>query len=178
MSATKTYVNKAFEEYRKQMEDEIEKKCKQYCVWIVEKAIDERRSAGHNFTGNLITSIVVCLYKKKKPLAAFFAEDYLKKAIDGKMTAGGAYVFRMDYDDEEETRYVPEVETDMGYGKKDAINFYRSYKPTGNNLFDIVVAYPVEYADFVERERQATGILRTYDYTSWVGVEIFELGLT
>lgn len=159
------------------MENAVEKKCEQYCIWIVEKAIDERFSSGHNFTGNLITSIVVCLYKKKKPLAAFFAEDYLKEAIDGKMTAGGTYFFRTDYDDENETKYTPSVETDMGYGKKDAIRFFRSYKPTGNNLFDIVVAYPVEYASFVERERQATGILRTYDYASWVGVEVFELGL-
>ena len=44
--------------------------------------------------------------------------------------------------------YKPEVKTNKGWGIDDA--------------FDIVVCYPVEYATFVENERQSTGIQQTY----------------
>ena len=46
---------------------------------------------------------------------------------------------------------------------------------SGKNLFDIVVAYPVEYGNWVEMKRGTTGILRTYAHAEKVGVTYLKL---
>lgn len=178
MSATNTLVNKAFGKYRKQMEDEVEKQCRSFCVELCRFAVwfRLRDPNAHNFTGNLINSIVVALYRKKKPVYASYANDIMPKAISGKMTnSHGRYLFRRDYDSEELTTYVPEVETDESLGLNDAIRVVRSYKPVGNNMFDILVAYSAEYAEFVENERASTGFLNTYDHARYVGIKFLGL---
>ena len=43
------------------------------------------------------------------------------------------------------------------------------------DLFDIVVAYPVEYASWVEKQRSTTGILQTYAYAERVGTTFLGL---
>lgn len=178
MSATKTLVNKAFEEYRKQMDDEIEKRCRSFCAELCEAAVRFRLNnvEAHNFTGNLINSIVVALYRQGKPIHASYANDAMPKAIQFKMTAShGKYYFRRDYDNAEHTVYVPDVETDEFLGLDDAMYVAQSYKPTGHNMFDILVAYSTEYAEFVERERQTTGIINTYAHAEKVGVQFLGL---
>lgn len=160
------------------MVDAIEKKCDEYCFDIMAAAIDARFNAprAHNFTGNLITSIVVCLYKKKKPIAAYYAAEQLSSPIAVKMTFPKRYHFKQDYDGAE-SHFLPLIKTNEDYGENDARQFFQSYRPQGNNLFDIVVAYPVEYADFVEQVNQSTGILRAYERAEWMGIEIFELAI-
>ena len=177
MSATKTLVNEAFKEYRKQMEDEIEKRCRSFCAELCKAAVDFRLKkvavGAHNFTGNLINSIVVVLYRYGKPIHASYANDIMPDAIQFKMTAShGKYYFRRDYDGEEHTVYIPEIETNEFLGLDDAMYVAADYKPAGRNMFDILVAYSAEYAEFVGEN---TGIINTYAHAEKVGVEFFSL---
>lgn len=110
---------------------------------------------GHNFTGNLINSILVAVYENGSPVKALFAgkEFNLKPAIQGKMTTtqrGHAkkYHFMPDYDGALSS-YDADVKTDKGKGIDDAIKFVNTYKPSWNDMFHIVFAIPVEYADYI-----------------------------
>lgn len=179
MSATnKTIVHNAIANYRKQIFDEVEIRCRKFCTELCQEAIRARLSAegAHNFTGNLLNSIVVCLYREKEPINAYYAAQYEPKAIQVKMRqrARKHYRFNPDYDGEK-SHYLPEVQTNGGWGEDDARNFFQSYVPRGKNLFDIVVAYPVEYGKWVEQKRATTGILQTYSYAENVGVTFLKL---
>ena len=178
MSATKTLVNKAFKEYRKQMEDETEKQCRSFCSELCRFAVwfRLREPNAHDFTGNLLNSIVVALYRNKKPIYASYANDIMPKAIAVKMTEShGRYYFKRDYSSEDHTVYIPEVETNESLGLNDAMRVVQSYKPVGNNMFDILVAYSTEYAEFVEDERATTGFLNTYDHARYAGIKFLGL---
>lgn len=178
MSATKTLVNKAFEEYRKQMLNEVEERCRLFCAELCRFAVwfRLREPNAHNFTGNLINSIVVALYRNKKPIYASYANDIMPKIIRFKMTKShGRYYFRRDYDSEEHTVYVPEVDTNASLGINDAMRVVQGYKPAGHNMFDILVAYSTEYAEFVENERATTGFLNAYDHAKYVGIKFLGL---
>lgn len=177
MSATKEFVNKAFKEYRKQMEDEVEKRCRSFCAELCKAAVDFRLKktavGAHNFTGNLINSIVVVLYRNGKAIHASYANDIMPDAIQFKMTEShGKYVFRRDYDGEEHTVYIPSIETNEFLGLDDAMYVAQSYKPSGHNMFDILVAYSTEYAEFVGEN---TGIINTYAHAERVGIEFFRM---
>lgn len=141
--------------------DEIENRCKSYCDELCLKAIEARNVRGHNFTGNLITSIVACVYREKKPVYACYAGDSLPEPIQVKMTYPKNYFFKEDYDGATSS-YMPNVKTNEGWGQDDAVHFFRTYKVKGDAIFTIVIAYPVEYAPFVEEARHTTGILATY----------------
>ena len=82
--------------------------------------------------------------------------------------------FKRDYDGEE-SAYLPTIETNGGWGKDDAQEFFESYKPKGNNLFDVVVAYTVEYANWVQMERGTAGILQTLQYAERTGKQFMRL---
>lgn len=178
MSVTKTIVHNAIADYRKRILDEVEKRCRKFCTDLCQEAIKERQHAegAHNFTGNLINSIVVCLYREKEPINAYYAGQYVPKAIQVKMRARKKkpYHFNPDYDGDK-SHYLPEVQTNGGWGVDDARNFFQQYMPQGNNLFDIVVAYPVEYGEWVEMKRGTTGIMQTYAYAEHVGVTYLKL---
>lgn len=110
---------------------------------------------GHNFTGNLINSILVAVYEDGNPIKAFFAskEFNLRPAIQGKMTTTQRgrtkkYVFMPDYEGSMST-FNADVKTNKGKGIDDAIKFVNTYKPSGRDMFHIVVAIPVEYADYI-----------------------------
>jgi hypothetical protein len=169
--------------YRAKIFDEVGKHCRQFCIELCQEAIRSRQNApgAHDFTGNLITSIVVCLYKNSVAQDAWYASMYLKKAIRIKMRQRPVkkrYYFKEDYSGEENTSYTPPADSPQvsgRYGVDDAKNFFHSFRPDGNHLYDIVVAYPVEYADWVESHRATTGILGTYDFASRVGVQWLKL---
>ena len=186
MSATNlTILSKGFAEYKRQIHEEIKKRCIKLCEHLCQEAIKERaqNKRAHDFTGNLINSIVVCLYENGNPEYAAYAAKYVPEAIDVKMrlrrTKSGigykAYRFRKDYEGQVSS-YIPSIDTNGGWGVDDAKNFFWSYKPKGRNLFDIVVAYPVEYANWIEKERGTTGILRTYAHAEAVGVTYLKFG--
>lgn len=177
MSATKAHIIKTIDGYYKAIVDEVEKRCVTYCEDLCKAAIRFRLAEpeAHNYTGNLLNSIVVCLYRQKKPTIAFYATDYIEDEIRVKMTAPSKYVFSHDWDNyyrggSRPTAYRPKVPTDEGRGRFDAKDFFAQYKPQGSNLFDIIVAYTVEYAEFA-----ANGIMGTYDHADKVGITFLQL---
>lgn len=177
MSATKTIVHNALMDYRKRIFDTVENRCRKFCTELCAEAIRARLTApgAHNFTGNLLNSIVVCLYREKQPVSACYAAKFVPEAIQVKMTRRRrSYTFKSDYDGAK-SRYLPTVQTNGGWGVDDARNFFQNYIPGGNNLFDIVVAYPVEYANWIEMKRATTGILQAYAKAEQVGIMYLKL---
>ena len=166
MSVTNSQiVHFAIADYKTAIYNEIEKRCRKFCTDLCQEAIKARENTegAHNFTGNLLNSIVVCLYKNKQPINAYYAAQYVPKDIQVKMRQRKrkSYRFNPDYDGEK-SHYLPTVQTNGGWGEDDARNFFQNYRPQGTNMFDIVVAYPVEYGNWVEMRRGTTGILQTY----------------
>lgn len=179
MSATnKTVIHKAFADYRKQILDEVEIRCRKFCTDLCQEAINARQNTegAHNFTGNLLNSIVVCLYREREPINAYYAAQYVPKAIQVKMRERKrkSYRFNPDYDGDK-SHYLPTVQTNGGWGEDDARNFFQNYTPKGKNLFDIVIAYPVEYANWIEIKRGTTGIMRAYSWSEQVSVQYLKL---
>ena len=171
MSATKAQILRAIDDYREKIIAEVQKRCEGFCEQLVYAAIKNRKIAfdAHDFTGNLLNSIVVCLYRERQPLTAWYAADtQIPKAIQVEMSykmnkklKNKTYYFKKDYSGNVSS-YQPELVTDESWGVDDAKNFFRSFTPKGKNLFDIVVAYTSEYAEFVEMQRGTTGILNAY----------------
>lgn len=179
MSATnKAVIHKAFADYRKQILDEVEIRCRKFCTDLCQEAINARQNTegAHNFTGNLLNSIVVCLYREREPINAYYAAQYVPKAIQVKMRERKrkSYRFNPDYDGDK-SHYLPTVQTNGGWGEDDARNFFQNYTPKGKNLFDIVIAYPVEYANWIEIKRGTTGIMRAYSWSDQVSVQYLKL---
>ena len=85
-----------------------------------------------------------------------------------------SYRFNPDYDGDK-SHYLPTVQTNGGWGEDDARNFFQNYTPKGKNLFDIVIAYPVEYANWIEIKRGTTGIMRAYSWSEQVSVQYLKL---
>lgn len=177
MAGTNASAIKAVEDYKKKVLEDLEKRAKYFCEALCQAAIKFRETNPykHDFTGNLLNSIVVCLYdSKKSPIYAVYAAEKVPKAIQVKMTAGYLYRFGRDYE-QDRSFYKPEVDTNQGWGEDDAREFFNSYRPSGNNLFTIVVAYPTEYAEWVEIKRGTTGIMTTYDFADKFGVDYLRL---
>lgn len=179
-----TIVHNAIANYKQAIFDEVENRCRKFCTDLCQEAIKARQNneAAHNFTGNLINSIVVCLYRDKEPINAYYAAQYVPKAIQVKMRERKRkrYRFKVDYDGPADggrkyNYYLPTVQTNGGWGEDDARNFFQSYVPQGKNLFDIVVAYPVEYGKWVEAKRASTGILQAYSHAEAVSVTYLKL---
>jgi hypothetical protein len=171
-------VHEAIAGYKTAIFDEVENRCRKFCTDLCQEAINARKNApgAHNFTGNLINSIVVCLYRNREPINAYYAAQHVPKAIQVKMRQRTRkhYRFNPDYDGDK-SHYLPTVQTNGGWGEDDARHFFQDYVPKGKNLFDIVVAYPVEYGNWVETQRSTTGILQTYAHAEAVGVTYLKL---
>lgn len=172
-------LDKGFKDYYKYICDTAEKELREYCADLLEDAIEWRlvNPLAHNFTGNLLNSIVVGLYREKKPVIAFLSSGKVKAALYPKMSKRikRSYVFRPDYEGEEESRYLPNIKTNKGWGREDATKFFESYTPDGNNLFDIVVAYTVEYAEWVEMERGTVCSFYTWEDAREMGMTFMQL---
>lgn len=174
-------IDKAFKDFEKQIENTTETRLQEYCKSILESAIKARESNpnAHDFTGNLLNSIVVCLYKRRKPVIAYYSSSNVAKAIRPKMSPLSSmdkrYAFNPDYSGRYGSTYKPTVTTNKGWGKDDAEEFFGSYVPQGNNMFDIVVAYTTEYANWIEIQRKTTGILQTEKYARRTGMTFMEL---
>lgn len=179
MARNKATIQKAVENYKNQVIiPTMEAELKKWCSHILDAAIlaRQRNPRAHNFTGNLLNSIVVCLYRNGDPVIAYFSSDIVPEAIMPKMRKRlrKRVFFKRDYDGEE-SAYLPTIETNGGWGKDDAQDFFESYKPKGNNLFDVVVAYTVEYANWVQMERGTAGILQTLQYAERTGKQFMRL---
>lgn len=166
MPVTKSQVimNKLHEEILNKIEVSVFK----YGYNLLQRAIHYRMRIpdAHDFTGNFLNSIVVCVYRNNQPRIAYFPQDLnIKKATFKKMSTRKkrSYIFSPDYQGSY-SKYKPEIETDKGWGIDDAMNFVARYRPNSGSAFDIVVCYPVEYANFIEEDRKTTGITSTYLY--------------
>ena len=155
----------AIEEQLERKYDDMEVELKKYCDTLCETAIDFRLSApnAHNFTGNLLNSIVVALYRRGRLVQATFSAGLVQEAIAPQMTIGKFYHWRPDYEGEERT-YRPEIKTIEGYGKFDARSFVAYYKPNKDAIFEIVCAYTTEYAQWVEMQSATTGYLNMVQF--------------
>lgn len=158
---------------------------------LVEEAIKYRESMPekHDFTGNLLNSIVACVYEDNKPIEAFFSKDRVNRPIRRKMTANGkgtpgsistskpkGYHFKVDYEGSDSV-YSPVIITDAGKGTVDAAGFWSDYKPQGNAKFHIALAYTVEYATWLETFCHTVGFADTYSYAQIEGYKIFDMGI-
>lgn len=174
-----TVVKKAFADFDKQIIETTRMELNKWCWAIIEAAVSARENNpnGHDFTGNLLNSIVVCLYENGDPYVPYYPSDIgVLPAIRKKMKKRlrKRVFFNPDYRGEN-SAYFPTVETDGGWGRQDAENFFASYRPQSKNMFDIVVAYTVEYADWVEQQRQTTGILQTKQFVVGTGMRLLQL---
>lgn len=148
--------------------DVIQERAIGYCDVVVNHAIRSRESSPgkHDFTGNFLNSIVAVLYRDGKPVYVSYAFDYVRGAVRPKMNIGhGVYRFNPDYEDVP-SAYEPEVPTDEGLGRNDAIAFASSYKPQRKSKFSIVCAYTTEYSNFVEFARHTSGVMRAYEWVA------------
>jgi hypothetical protein len=178
--SNQTVIDNAFKDFEKNILDTTEQELKRYCWQILDAAIKAREHfpGAHDFTGNLLNSIVVCLYKRRNPVIAYFSSSLVPEAIRPKMrilrSSEKRYGFNPDYSGDYSI-YKPTVPTNGGWGRDDAENFFETFVPDGNNLFDIVVAYTVEYADWVNQQRGTTGILETEKYARRAGMKLLQL---
>lgn len=169
-------ISKAFSAYKKYILETVEKELREWCWDLLNAAIlwRERNRGAHDFTGNFLNSITVCLYRKNAPVIAYYSSSLVPDAIRPKMSAPKRSYFKRDYEGARSV-YKPEVATNRGWSRDDAEAFFESYSPRGKNLFDIVVAYTAEYAGFIEHERQTTGILQTWRQARNTGIKFMEL---
>ena len=176
-----TVINNAFKRYKEYIMRCAREELNIWCHDLVRAAVERRLGdpRAHNFTGNLLNSIAVCLYENGQPQRAWYSSETggVRSAIMGKMspTKKKVYYFRGGDYDGKESFYRPTVETNGGYGADDARRFFQGYTPEGKNLFDIVVAYTVEYADFVQQQRNTTGILETHGYARHTGMSFMQI---
>lgn len=173
-------VNKAFKEFAKEIEEASLKWVREYARSIVYKAIEFRLNdqAAHNFTGNLLNSIVAAVYYNKEFKDAFFSgETGIRQPRYYEMTAShngnGHYHFKIDYSGKE-SDYTANVETLRRKGIDDAYEFVSTYQPKINGYL-VVVAYTTEYASFVDMVRHTTGYLKTFEYADELGHNYFLL---
>lgn len=159
----KNLIDHAFHDFRTEVIDnEIRREMSLACQNIVFKSIQNRRNTpgAHDFTGNLLNSIVAVLYKDKELVYYYTSAGSLRSPRYYEMTAShGAYHFKIDYSGKE-SNYSPDIETLRRKGIDDALEFMSMYTPDRDG-FVMVVAYTTDYANFVEIERATTGYVQT-----------------
>jgi hypothetical protein len=186
-----TIIKKAFEGYAEHIDKIVYSKLDKWCVEILRSAIRSRMSEpnGHNFTGNLINSICVLLYRKSNGrLTRYFGYDKagLKlpirrefSGITSRHTRRKNRIWlRPDWSGGQSVlKGSGLIGTDESFGQNDAVEFSNHWLPSNPNCdFIICVAYTSEYASFVEYERGTTGIMQTESWVAhtaieWVGLK-------
>ena len=167
--SNRNVITKAFASFRDQIASEVRHQLNVVGQNLLSKAITARLNAkeGHDYTGNLVNSIVVVLYDEGEIVSVFSPGDTfsLRPPISGKMTARKRpYFFRKDWSGSVFTKYVADVDTDRGFAAQDIENFLHTNRPSYTQGYCLTVAYTVEYADWVESMRQTTGFLESQRY--------------
>lgn len=167
----KQVIKKAFERFRHDIDTDVSKQLGLICRNILVGAIRARlsNSKGHDYTGNLLNSIVVVLYDEGEISDVLTAgeDGQVRRPITGKMYARKKpFYFRKDFSGRYSTHYYADVDTNRGYADEDIRAFIADNKPTFTNGYCITVAYTVEYADWVETQRQTTGYLTSQRFAS------------
>lgn len=191
-------IDKAFNGYAQHIDKVTYNALDKWCVEILRKAVYERLNpqGGHNFTGNLINSIVVILYRKSNATkTTYYAYDKagvrlpIRRELSGLTSRGSRRKNRIFF--RPGSKFGSEdwsgqwsslkgenlIGTDESWGQNDAMKFAAGWTPSNpSNAFTICVAYTSEYASFVEHERGTTGILQTEIFVQdtaieWVGLK-------
>lgn len=160
-------VRDAFKNFSVKMDNKTQAVCEMIAQQLVTKAITTRVNTrgAHDFTGNLLGSIVSAVYKDGRAIKVYASiESGVRMSRYYEMTAShGRYYFKVDYSGQESV-YKPTVETGGNRkGIDDVYDFVTSYTPQRNG-YVIVLAYTAAYAEWVERERHTTGYLATLRY--------------
>lgn len=170
-------INDAFKEFKKEIDHEVERELELFAQNLMIKAIEfrEKNPMKHDFTGNLLNSIVTAVYKDRNFKKAFFSgETGIRTPRYYEMTAShGRYHFKVDYEGKS-SNYMPTIETLRRKGLDDAYEFISTYTPDING-YVIVVAYTTDYAEWVENQRATTGFLSTLKYAEKVATRMFTL---
>jgi len=182
-------IDKAFKGYAEHIDKVVYSKLDNWCVEILRKAVFSRLNpvGGHNFTGNLINSIVVILYRRSNNTkTSYFASDQVRLPVRREISALNSrgkrrknkVWLRPDWTGQYSSLQASElVPTDESWGQNDAVKFSKAWRPKNTNAdFSICIAYTSEYASFVEYERQTTGILEVEEFVGrsaieWVGLK-------
>ena len=183
-------VRKAFKGYSEHIDKIVYNRLDKWCENILRAAVGFRirQPEGHNFTGNLINSICVLLYRKSTGTkTSYFAFDKagiklpIRREVSGltarRKQRKNRIWFRPDWSGEQSALKGSElIPTDESWGQNDAQSFANWWTPQNLNCdFVICVAYTSEYASFVEHERQTTGILETESYVGHTAIEFVGL---
>ena len=149
--------------------DKLEQKLLTFCKELLDAAVQFRfeNPEAHNFTGNLVGSIAVGLWRKGNLVSGFLpgAANNVERVTRKKMTAPNWYKFTPeDYDTVPNTVYHAEVKTNRGYGRDDAKMFLDTFKADPKAEFIVAVAYTTEYAEWVETHRHTTGFFKTVEW--------------
>lgn len=139
------------------------------CQNILEKAINFRESAPgkHDYTGNLLTGIMVGLFRKGKLIGAISPEDEfgLPSPVRTQMSHPYKYFFKRDYEGGESKIKPPVVADTSLHGAEQAYKWIRrNYKTSRKHYFEILVVYGADYASWVEHERGTAGFANTVAY--------------
>ena len=175
-------IRNAFKEFKVQMEDEVFDVLDDACKNLLLDAVIRNRMWGdskvmtpHQYTGNLINSIVIILFRKSTgEQINYFAYDRLRDPIQREMSGmttrktkrKKVYHFHPDWQNSPESWYLPEVATDRSTGPEDAKAFASAWHPQLGTEFEVCVAYTSEYAEWVHMEHRTVGILASKAY-SW-----------
>lgn len=161
-----------------EMHDVVLNELENICEKILLYAVVMQRmtiKGAHQYTGNLINSIVVILFDRLDGVQYdYYAYDSvlpgMKPPIRREMTAlttrgtkrkNAVHFKPADWQGSVDSFYRPEIVTDESYGQDDARAFASSCIPTTGKDFEICVAYTSEYAEWVENERHTVGLLRS-----------------
>ena len=141
----------------------------QDCKNILERAISYRESAPgkHDITGNLLTGIMVGLFRRGKLIGAISPVDEfgLPSPIRTQMSAPYKYFFKHDYEGAT-SKYKPQAKADSSqYAVDQAYKWIRrNFRTSRKHYFEILVVYGADYAEWVEHERGTAGFANTVAY--------------
>jgi len=174
-------VRDAFKEFKFQMYDEVSPIIQSACENLLLDAVirnrevgDSKKMSAHQYTGNLINSIVVIFFRRSTgEKYDYYAYDRLNQPIQREMSQltrrktarKRPYHFHPDWQHTPESWYLPQVATDRSTGPSDARAFAATWQPQLNTEFEVCVAYTSEYADWVHEHHRTTGILNSIAYT-------------
>lgn len=180
--------------WKKQLDAEMKEKCSTLALQILRRALYYRErlvanDIGHNYTGNLVNSIVCGVWEDGAFQTAYFGskfvgrEPIMQKMTNRKNGEARTYIYTKaladslkkknkdayyvhegpDFSDAF-SKYYAEVRTNPSIkGEANALEFIRSFHPRVRNGYVIALGYPVEYAEFVEKLRASTGLALVED---------------
>lgn len=172
-------VDALMESMKIQIERTVRLKMDGFAKQILERALFYRSQLvgmdiGHNYTGNFVNAIGVGIYYYGAFQRGYYASQELgKPPVMGKMTTkksgqGREYKFSVDQGHPdyqgEDSSYIAEIQTDKKkINQRMVEDVLRSIKTRNKDGYSIILAYAVEYAEYIENIRSSTGLALVQD---------------